>query len=382
LIKADPEKGFLNRYTIDDGLQGNEFRYNSSVKDSKGYLYFGGPNGFNRFHPDSIVNNPHVPPVVITDLSVNYETIPIGQASDGRTILSKSISMTDNLVLDHRDKTISFTFSTLDYSDPSRNRFSYLLENFDDDWVNAGTSHRATYTSLDPGYYIFRVKAANNDGLWNEVGVSLAITILPPFWQTWWFRLLTSLTLVLMVYIYIRLRFRRMVSEKRRLEGLVIERTSELKAEIEEKMQIKVDHLKRELVSKSVCATQKQEIMNNLFHELKDIQKMDADEMRNRFNRIVRYFKDMFKSGEEWGEFEKWFTEVHTDFFKNIRNKYPELSQSEVKVCALLKLNLLSKDIANLMNVQPTTVDIYRHRIRKKIRIKPEINLNQFLAEF
>ena len=389
IIKADPETGFLNRYTTTDGLQGNEFYYSSSLHDSRGYMYFGGPNGFNRFHPDSIVNNPHIPPVVITDMEINYNRVPIGEMPDGRTILSKSITKTDAITLSYRDRVVLFTYSALDFTDPSRNRFIYKLENFDEGWVDAGHNHSATYTSLEPGEYVFRVKGSNNDGVWNEEGVALHITVKPPFWKTLWFKAGMSLLLIFLVYTYIRLRLRRIEAEKRKLEALVIERTDELRVEIEErqrveteKMELKVDHLKRELVSKSVCATQKQEIMNNLFSELKDIQKMDANEMRVRFNRLIKYFKDMFSSDQSWEEFEVWFTEVHTDFFTHLRAEHPELSQREVKVCALLKLNLLSKDIANLMNIQVNTVDIYRHRIRKKIGLHTDENLNQFFDQF
>ncbi len=389
IIKADPESGFQNRYTSIDGLQGNEFYYSSSLRDSQGYMYFGGPNGFNRFHPDSIRNNAHIPPVVITGLDINYQPIPIGEMPDGRTILSKSITETDELVLSHHDQVISFTYSALDYTDPSRNRFAYKLDNFDEEWVQAGFSHKATYTSLEPGSYAFRVIASNNDGIWNDEGVAIAIIVKPPYWKTLWFKAGISLLLIFLFYTYIKLRLRRVEHEKRKLEGLVIERTDELRVEIEErqrveteKMELKVEHLKRELVSKSVCATQKQEIMNNLFSELKDIQKLDANEMRQKFNRLIKYFKDMFSSDQSWEEFEMWFTEVHTDFFTNLRSEHPELSQREVKVCALLKLNLLSKDIANLMNIQVNTVDIYRHRIRKKVGLKTDENLNHFFAQF
>ena len=90
----------------------------------------------------------------------------------------------------------------------------------------------------------------------------------------------------------------------------------------------------------------------------------------------------MFSSDQSWEEFEMWFTEVHTDFFTHLRADHPELSQREVKVCALLKLNLLSKDIANLMNIQVNTVDIYRHRIRKKVGLQTDENLNQFFDQF
>ncbi len=360
-----------------------------SFKDYRGFMYFGGPNGFIRFHPDSSVNYPHIAPVVITELQINYKKVPIGKMSDGRTILSQSITGTNSIILEYQDRTVSFAFAALDFVDPNRNRFVYMLENFDDEWVDAGSQHKASYTSLEPGKYTFRVKASNNDGLWNKKGVSLAITVLPPLWQTWWFKLAVSLVLFMLILIYVRFRLRRTEAEKRKLEKLIIERTAELKIEIEErqrveteKMQLKVDHLKRELVSKSVCATQKQEIMNNLFRELKDIQKMDANEMRDRFNGIVRYFKNLFKSGEDWDEFEKWFTEIHTDFFTNIQVEHPELTQREVKVCALLRLNLLSKDIANLLNVQVNTVEIYRHRIRKKIGLDVDENLSHFFTQF
>ncbi|MEA3287005.1 MAG: two-component regulator propeller domain-containing protein [Candidatus Marinimicrobia bacterium] len=389
LMKADPEKGFLNRYTRDDGLQGNEFLYGSSLRDKKGFMYFGGANGFNRFHPDSILNNPHIPPVVITDFKINYVDVPIGEMSDGRRILTRSITETQAITIGHQDKTISFTYAALDFSDPQRNRYAYKLDNFNEDWIQAGSDNDITYTSLEPGDYVFHVKASNNDGLWNEAGVSLAITVLPPFWETWWFRLLTSLILILMVFVYVRLRIKRVEAEKRKLQKLVKERTAELKVEIEErqkveteKMQLKVDHLKRELVSKSICATEKQEIMNNLFKELKDIQKMDANEMRKRFNGVVRYFKNLFISDQDWDEFEKWFTEVHPDFFENLRQNHSELSQREVKVCALLRLNLSSKEIANLLNVQLNTVEIYRHRIRKKIGLTQKVNLSHYFAEF
>jgi len=389
LIKADPEQGFLNRYTTIDGLQGNEFYYSSGLKDSQGYMYFGGPNGFNRFHPDSLKNNPNIPPVVITNFKINYDEVPIGKMPDGRTLLTRSISETQSIMVGHKDKIISFSYAALDFSNPQRNRYAYKLENFDEDWIQVGLDNDVSYTSLEPGNYRFHVKGSNNDGLWNEAGVSLDITVLPPFWESWWFRLLISLFLILAVLLYVRLRFRRMVAERIKLQKLVEERTAELRIEIEErqkveteKMQLKVDHLKRELVSKSICATEKQEIMNNLFHELKDIQKMNANEMRERFNGIVRYFKNLFESGQDWEEFEKWFTEVHTDFFVNLRREHPDLSQRELKVCALLRLNLLTKDIAALLNVQLATVDIYRHRIRKKIGLTSDTNLNLFFTKF
>ena len=389
IIKADPEQGFLNRYTQADGLQGNEFYYGSGLKDSQGYMYFGGPHGFNRFHPDSLINNPNIPPVVITNLKINYADVPVGKMRDGRSILTRSISETKNITVGYRDKIISLTYAALDFSDPRRNRYAYMLENFDEDWIQVGSTRSVSYTSLEPGDYRFHVKASNNDGLWNEAGVALDISVLPPFWETRWFRLLISITIILMIMLYVQLRFKRLEREKHKLQKLVKERTAELKIEIAqrqrvetEKMELKIDHMKRELVSKSMHATENQDKVNGLIQKLKEIQKLDNNEMRQGFNGIIRYSKKLFKSGQDWDEFEKWFTEVHTDFFENIMSEYPMLSQRELRVCALIRINLMTKDISSLMKVEPKTIEIYRHRIRHKLGLTPNENLNHFLVRY
>ena len=389
LIKADPEQGFLNRYTTIDGLQGNEFYYSSGLKDSQGYMYFGGPNGFNRFHPDSLINNPHIPPVVITNFKINYADVPVGKMQDGRSILTRSISETKNITVGYQDKIITLTYAALDFSDPNRNRYAYKLENFDEDWIQVGFYHSVSYTSLEPGDYKFCVKASNNDGLWNEAGVALDISVLPPFWETRWFRLLVSITLILMVVLYVQLRFKRLEREKRKLQKLVKERTAELKIEIAErqkveteKMELKIDHMKRELVSKSMHATENQDKVNGLIGQLKEIQKLDNTEMRQRFNGVVRYAKNLFQSGQDWDEFEKWFTEVHTNFFGNILDEHPELTQRELRVCALIRINLMTKDISNLLKVEPKTIEIYRHRIRHKLGLASDDNLNHYLIRY
>ncbi|NQV41303.1 MAG: hypothetical protein HQ506_03030 [Candidatus Marinimicrobia bacterium] len=389
VIKADPEQGFLNRYTLIDGLQGNEFYYSSGLKDSQGYMYFGGPNGFNRFHPDSLSNNPHIPPVVITKFKINYADVPIGKMKDGRTILTRSISETKNITVGYQDKIITLTYAALDFSDPRRNRYAYKLDNFDEDWIQVGSNYSVSYTSLEPGDYRFHVKASNNDGLWNEAGIALDITVLPPFWETRWFRLLVSVTLMLMIMLYIQLRFKRLEREKSKLQKLVKERTKELKIEIAErqkveteKMELKIDHMKRELVCKSMLATENQDKVNGLIRQLKEIQKLDNNEMRKRFNGIVRFSKNLFKAGHDWDEFEKWFTKVHTDFFEKILSEHPELSQRELRVCALIRINLMTKDISNLMKVEPKTIEIYRHRIRHKLGLASDENLNHYLVRY
>ncbi|MFQ5602714.1 MAG: two-component regulator propeller domain-containing protein [bacterium] len=161
----------VRTYTADDGLQSLEFNHNSFHKDRHGRMYFGGVNGFNAFHPDSLKDNLFPPPVVITDFKILNQSQPL---------------TSDEITLSYNDYMLSFEFAALNFTLPQKNQYAYIMEGFDEDWIYCGTRRFATYTNLDAGKYRFRVKASNNDGVWNEEGVSVAINIKPPPWKTWW----------------------------------------------------------------------------------------------------------------------------------------------------------------------------------------------------
>ncbi len=182
-------------YSGADGLQSDEFDHNSYHRAADGKMYFGGLNGFNAFYPDSVRDNPYVPPVVITDFKILNESVPIKSnvGTNSNSPLRKSITETAEIVLSYSDDVISFEFAALNYTMPEKNQYAYKMEGFDERWIYSGTRRFATYTNLDPGNYIFRVKGSNNDGVWNEEGASLNIVITPPPWQTWWAYLLYAM---------------------------------------------------------------------------------------------------------------------------------------------------------------------------------------------
>lgn len=227
LSKFNPEKETFFNYDKRDGLQDNEFNIGAALTDSKGRMYFGGINGFNFFHPDSIKRNMHEPPVVITGFELFNQPVPVGNFN-GTTYLNENITYTSDLTLSHKDDVFSFEFAALDYAIPEKNRFAYKMEGFEENWNYVGSRNFATYTDLSPGQYTFRVKAANNDGVWNEEGTSLSVSITPPFWQTTWFYILSGLFISAVIFGGYRYRVRSITARNKLLEKEVEERTSEL----------------------------------------------------------------------------------------------------------------------------------------------------------
>jgi streptogramin lyase/tRNA A-37 threonylcarbamoyl transferase component Bud32 len=200
ISRFDPKSEHFKNYDMWDGLQDNEFNGGAYFKSDDGKMFFGGSNGFNAFYPDEIEDNPHVPPIVITDFQILNEPVKIGSNSP----LKHSITGTKEIVLSHKDNVFSFEFAALDFSNPRKNRYLYKMEGFDRDWNERDSTRRfVTYTNLDPGKYVFRVRGSNNDGVWNKKGTAVKIIITPPFWKTWWFRLLAILGFAVLSYVII-----------------------------------------------------------------------------------------------------------------------------------------------------------------------------------
>ena len=181
LTQFDTKQEHFQNYTEADGLAGNVFNNNSFYQSSSGELFFGGYNGLTSFFPSRIGNNKHVPPVVLTALRLFNK--PVVPGADDK-ILSKEISFTEKLTFKHDQNVFTIDFAILNYIKPNKNRYAYKLDGFDNDW-NYTTLPSASYTNLPPGNYHFIVKGTNNDGIWSQPA-TLAITVLPPFWKTWW----------------------------------------------------------------------------------------------------------------------------------------------------------------------------------------------------
>jgi len=212
LSKFNPRTHTFKNFDAQDGLQDNEFNSSSYFKNASGELFFGGINGFNAFYPKEIQDNPHAPPVVFTGFQIFNKSI---SHKNPGSPLPRAISEVEEITLSYEHKVFSFEFAALDFTAPAKNQYAYKMENFDADWQQAGTSRTATYTNLDPGEYVFRVKACNNDGVWNEAGAAIRITITPPWWRTWWAYGLYALLFVTGVFAADRFQRRRVIAKER-----------------------------------------------------------------------------------------------------------------------------------------------------------------------
>ena len=218
ISRYDPRTETFKNYDVTDGLQGNEFNGGSYYKSNSGEMFFGGINGLSAFYPELIVDNPHVPPVVLTSLTQGGENVQ----------LYKSVDSLAGVTFEWPNNFFEFEFSALSYANSEKNQYAYKLEGFEEDWNYIGTKRYGRYTHLPGGTYTLRLIGSNNDGVWNKEGVSIKLTIVPPVWATWWFRGFITAVLLGAGFIAYRLRIRSIEAHRRELIELVEERTTEL----------------------------------------------------------------------------------------------------------------------------------------------------------
>jgi len=235
LSHFNPKTKECTNYYEENGLQGNSFNERSCYKNSQGKMFFGGPKGLTSFYPDSIYKNTFIPPVVISDFKIFNKSVELNSIVNELAILTKPVYLTDSITLSYKQSVFSFEFAALHFVSPSKNKYQYKMEGFDENWIEADAMQRfATYTNLSGGEYIFKVRASNSDGVWNKKGVAIHIFIIPPFYKTMWFYSILVFILIIAIYIFIKIREKQLIKEKEHLEEMVRERTQELNQQKEE----------------------------------------------------------------------------------------------------------------------------------------------------
>lgn len=241
LLKLNPTTGRVYHFDENDGLQGMDFNPRVSYFNGVNNLFFGGTGGVNVFDPDNLVFN-DVAPTLRFSRFLLFNT-PIEEYEDGK-FLNKELNSIDEIVLEYKQNFFTIEFVAFNYTNPSKNQYTCMLEGFDENWVDRGNKRSMSYTNLFPGRYVFRVKAANNMGVWNEEGISLVIRVLPPWWLSIWFFISLVVLIVFSLLYFYRSRTKSLRKQSVRLAQLVSDQTGQLR-ESNEKLKLRTNQLNK-----------------------------------------------------------------------------------------------------------------------------------------
>lgn len=298
LSKFDIMTHSFTNYSRNDGLASNTFNENAALRSTRGSLFFGSNNGVNSFYPDSLRIDSSKPVVYLSDLKINNQSAKIGEE---KSPLTRHISLTKKIALDHTQRSFTIDFATINYTHGLSPKYCYMLKEFDRDWNCLASTNSANYTNIDPGEYVFLVKASNSDGVWSDEPTELIITIHPAPWNTWWAVLSYCIVAGLVAYFLLRLRMDRLhMQNQLKLERIAHEREREL---IESKTQFftNVSHefrtplslillpletlmtstqIPQSIKNKISIAHNSAEKMMNLVNELMDFNKVESRTMK------------------------------------------------------------------------------------------------------
>ena len=367
-------KQFKN-FDTSDGLAGNEFNYGAFLKLNNGDLVFGGANGLDFFNPNDIVENAFVPPVFVTSILVNNKPLP------------NKTKFKNEIHLKYYQNVFSFNFVALSYSQPNKNQFAYKLDGFDDDWNYIGNKKSATYTNLDAGSYVFKVKASNSDGLWNEKGEEIVVNILPAPWKTWWaFLIYGSIFIAILLAIrkYSLLRiYERNELKQERLEKERIEEINQMKLRLftnishdfRTPLTLIAGPLERMISKKSgddFIQKQHENIYRNvnillqLINQLLDFRKSESGKLQLKAskNKIVSYIENIKLSFDELAK------ERNINYTFNSSNEDIHVWCDKIKIKKIV-LNLLSNAFKFTADYGEISIDVSTIE-RKSIKEKKE----------
>lgn len=265
----------FKNFSTENGLQEDEFKPHSALKSVNGHLYFGGINGFNEFDPATIDERVRFSPIVISGFSISNQSVDSGNDRP-RSLLPNDFSEIKSVTLTYKQTFISCEFAALDFVTAGKKKYAYILEGFDKDWNYVGSRNSAFYTNIPPGHYQFKIKYQNSYGNWSPVYSKFEVTIVPPFWLTWWFKTLAALIITAAIYCVIKFRTNADKKQKIKLERQVQAKTWEVIAQ-KDALEIQQREINRKnksledlLVEKDNLIVEKEWLLREIHHRVKN----------------------------------------------------------------------------------------------------------------
>ncbi|MGD1847599.1 MAG: ATP-binding protein, partial [Salibacteraceae bacterium] len=266
--QTDQRQFSVVNYNSENWLPCNDFNIGAHFRNKNGVLFFGCNQGVVYFHHEDFKGNTYLPPVTLTDFQLFFEPVPIEEGP--RSVLKQHIGFTESIELNYEQNMLYFEFAALNYIESDKNQYAFYLEGLEDDWNYVRENRSATYTNLDPGEYVFHVKASNNAGVWNEKGTSLRITITPPFYQQVWFYFLCIAGGSALVFLIVLKRTQEARQIRKELERMVQERTREVVAQKDkiEKTNARLEQISQEIAQQRDQVAEKNEELNATLDKL------------------------------------------------------------------------------------------------------------------
>ncbi|MFT3903053.1 MAG: triple tyrosine motif-containing protein [Niabella sp.] len=295
---------------------------------------------------------------------------------------------------------IYISYAAIDYGYPDNIEYSYYLEGFDKQWSIWSAKTEKEFSNLPAGHYTFHVKCRNGSG--QSATAFYSFIILPPWYETWWAIIIYMLAAIGVLFLILHYQQKRYIKEQQKKlllqqrEHDKEQRALQLQHQVEaqenekriiqltnDKLQAELDHKNKELASSAMNLVRKIEVMSKLKEDLQSYKKVaDAEKSGKEFQKIIRVIDKELDYQQEWAQFSIHFDKVHNNYLQHLKANYPELSGNDLKLCAYLKLNISTKEIAQLMNISVRGVETARFRLRKKLILPGDVNLSDFLIGF
>jgi ligand-binding sensor domain-containing protein len=391
ITRFDPNNNSFQRFSFhkNSSFGTNQFNMMSSYGDST-FIAFGGINGLTIFRPEEYRPRSGKPEVIYTDFKIFSKSADISKLFSKKLNAQCNIENAEEITLSYAENTFSFEFIAIDFLEGVNLQYEYKMEGFDKIWLKLnGEQREVSYTNLDPGTYTFFVKAASQNNQWGPEK-KIVVKILPLYWQTWWFRIgALALLFSLASYIlYSYLRNRELALNKKVLESneLILKITNEKLKSDQEILHLKNENLEMDILNKNsdlLSQTAKIAHKNEVLLNIKKLISEIDDKNEKSWNKFIRNLKSLIDSELEdkknWERFQQYFDQINQHFSTNLLVKHPTLTQTDLLICTLSKLNLSNKEMAILLNLSVTGIEKSRYRLKKKLNLSTSEDLNTYL---
>ncbi len=382
----DPNGGIIANFDKNSGLEFIESNQNAYLKLSSGQMVYGGNEGFNIFTPETLGLKIFDGKVYINNINVLYESNHV--VADSSFCTNSTSCCKDTIYLKPNNKVITFNFSAINFSNPEEVKYAYCLEGFDDDWHLTDSKNRsAVYTNLPPGKYIFKVKASYNAKNWGIRQASVYFEIKKPFFKTtWFFSIFIIIWLIAIIFLLKYLLFfnkKNLLSQNTQLINEKSEREKELLRLKNIELKLSIIENQEQTASLAFKNLNSIDKMETIYRNLKELEKNTSPDSQHLVKKTINLFEE--DTDDITGEQKSFKTSVnlaYDNFQKKLSTAYPKLTHKDLRICSYIRMNKSNKEIAQQLNITTGSLETSRYRIRKKMELNSNTNLNDFLIKF